>query len=80
MYADSAESDILSMVSDALFTIDFNAEVDGFKMYPSMAKTLAQPAQLVNGTYVPLEGVDDNTLSDTWLITLRRSRIHRLSR
>ncbi|HNZ77264.1 MAG TPA: ABC transporter substrate-binding protein [Bacilli bacterium] len=71
MYADSAESDILSMVSDALFTIDFNAEVDGFKMYPSMAKTLAQPAQLVNGTYVPLEGVDDNTLSDTWLITLR---------
>ena len=71
MYSDSAESDILTMVSDALFVIDFNAEVDGFKMYPSMAKTLAQPAKLVNGTYVPLEEYDDNTLADTWLITLR---------
>ncbi|MFA5765436.1 MAG: ABC transporter substrate-binding protein [Bacilli bacterium] len=71
MYSDSAESDILTMVSDALFVIDFNSNVDGFQMYPSMAKTLAQPAKLVNGTYVPLEGVDDNTLADTWLITLR---------
>lgn len=73
-YADSIESDIMTLTELSLFSIEFNEDFDGYVMVPSAATELAQPVTWDEtlGEWVVIEDFD--TQVDTafsWRVTIR---------
>lgn len=75
-YADSIESDFLTLLEGSLFSFDWKVDEDGvgtgWNIKPEMATKLAYPVKLEGDKYVELADWHGLTTSDSWRVDIRK--------